>query len=71
MEGAWSQLPRHGRGGGAVVSRAWRTQAAGGSWGLNKKKDEGAELFFVRRSVTQRRAVHCAKPKQHTAIFLG
>jgi len=46
MEGAWSQLPRHGRGGGAVVSRAWRTQAAAGSWGLNKEKDEGAELFL-------------------------
>jgi len=33
------------RGGGAAVSRSWRTLAAAGSWGLNKKKDEGAELF--------------------------
>jgi len=33
MEGAWSQLPRHGHGGGAVVGRSWRTEAAGSSCG--------------------------------------
>jgi hypothetical protein len=27
-----------------------------------QQADKRAELFFVRRSVTQRRAVHCAKP---------
>jgi len=61
--------------GGCVVAVQW----SAGRGARRQRPEAGASTrrkmkelsFFVRRSVTQRRAVHCAKPKQHTAIFLG